>query len=99
MQKRNQTASVPPSVLPIPEVAVAMYEHTGGQLTLIPKFGSDPLEVHIYSDLQDARNQGFTAKYPDLEPVFSSVVNGNDHPFTSGLKYFISLATCLSHSI
>ena len=93
MRERNRTASVPTSVLPTPEETVDTYQQTGGQLTLLSKFGSDMLEGH--SDLQDARNQGFTTKYPDFGALFSAVVNGNDHPFTSGLMHFISLTTRL----
>lgn len=63
MQKGNRTAKVPVSVLPTPE-AVDAYQQTGGQLTLFPNFGSDPLDGH--SDLQDARHQGFITKYPDF---------------------------------
>ena len=78
---------------PPPEEAVDAYQQTGGQLTLFPKFGSDPLDGH--SDLQDARHQGFITKYPDFEPLFSAVVNGNELPFRLGLLEFISLTTRL----
>ena len=46
MQKNNRTSQVPLSALPTPEEAVRAYEQTGGQLTLFPKFGSDPLGGH-----------------------------------------------------
>ena len=62
------------------------YQQTGGQLTLLPTFGSEPLDGH--ENLQDARNLGLTTKYPNLEPIFSAVVNGNDSPFTEGLKHY-----------
>jgi len=97
MRKGNRTAKVPVSVLPTPEEAVDAYQQTGGQLTLFPKFGSDPLDGH--NDLQDARHQGFITKYPDFEPLFSAVVNGNELPFRLGLLEFISLTTRLSYSI
>ncbi len=73
------------------------YHETGGHLTLLPKFGSDPLDGYI--DLQDARNQGFTSRYPQFEPIFSDVVNNNYEPFKSGLLLYISLTTHLSFSI
>ena len=59
MRKGNRTAKVPVSVLPTPEEAVDAYQQTGGQLTLFPKFGSDPLDGH--SDLQDARHIEFVS--------------------------------------
>lgn len=46
MRRNNRTAQVPASVLPTSEEAVDAYQQTGGQLTLFPKFESDPLDGH-----------------------------------------------------
>lgn len=97
MRQNNRAAKVPATVLPTAEEAVHGFEQTEGHLTVLPKFGHDPLEGS--DDLQEARNQGFIAKYPNFEPLFSGVVNGNDQPFRAGLMHFISLTTRLSHSL
>ena len=90
-------AKVPESVLPTPEEAVNAYQQTGGELTLFPKFGNDPLDSH--NDLLSTREHVFTEKYPDFESIFSAVVNGNVQPFKFGLLLHISITTRLSYSI
>ena len=52
MQKRNRIARVSESLIPTPDEAVTGFERTGGQVTLFPKFGADPLQ-HC-PDLQEA---------------------------------------------
>ena len=85
MRKNKQTAQVPESMLPTPEEAVEAYQQTGGHLTSLSEFGTDPLKDRI--DLQDARSEGFTSQYPHFQPIFSAAVNGNPEPFKSGLYY------------
>ena len=48
----------------------------------------------LFNDLQDARNQGFIAKYPDFKRLFSAVVIGNVISFRSGLTTWLSRAIC-----
>ncbi len=71
MRKNSREAKVPEALIPTPEEAVDAYHQTGGQLTILIKFGSDPLDGYI--DLQDARNQGFTSRYPQFEPINSMI--------------------------
>ena len=91
MRSNDQTVKLSASLFPTPKDAIDAYQQTGGQLTLFPTFGNDPLNGH--SHLQDAQQQGFNAKFSNFERIFSAVVNGNEHHFRSGLKYFISLTT------
>ena len=82
MRRNNRTAQVPASALPTAEDAVHAFQQTGGHLTMLPKFGSDPLDDR--DDLKEARHQGFIAKFPNWEQLFSTVVNSNDTHFRSG---------------
>ncbi len=97
MQTNNRTAKIPLTLLPTAEEAVHAYQQTGGVLTLLPRFGHDPLDGH--ENLISARRQGFSDQYPDFEQIFSNVVNGNMQPFKCALLLFISLTSRLSHSV
>lgn len=68
MVKRNRVAVVSSSVIPTVEEAVGLYQQAGGHLTTLQHFRLDPLDCR--PDLQNARYNGFTSKYPDFESIF-----------------------------
>lgn len=43
MQEKHRAAKVPPTVVPDPDEAISSFHAMGGQLTLVPVFGADPL--------------------------------------------------------
>ena len=94
MHQDNRTAKVLPSIVPSPEEAVSEFHGLGGELTLIPVFGEDPLPAALGT----IRQEEFLRKYPDLSVIFSSAVNGEERPFRDGLQYILSITKRLARS-
>ena len=90
MERNNQAVHIDPHQLPSPDVAVQMFEANGGHLTIFSPFGNDPLKDHMR--LAAEREEKFHEQYPEFQPFFSTVVNGDNSLFRSGLLYFIQLS-------
>ena len=90
MERNYQAVQIDCRHLPSPQEAVEMFEAHGGHLTLFSPFGQDPLAGH--SQLIAEREDKFNERYPDFAPFFSTVVNGDNSLFRSGLLYFIQLS-------
>ena len=91
MQKNNQAVRISLHQLPSPDEAVQMFEANGGHLTIFSPFGDDPLKDHMR--LAAEREENFHEQYPEFQPFFSTVVNGDNSLFRSGLLYFIFYST------
>ena len=90
----KHTGAVPPSMVMSPEDAVQAFEGMGGNLTLFSPFGVDPIADR--ADLVAARESEFFQRVPDFTTIFHSLVNGNDHPFRDGFKFFLELTQRLT---
>ena len=90
MERNNQAVHIDPHQLPSPDLAVQMFEANGGNLRIFSPFGHDPLKDHMR--LAAEREERFHEQYPGFQPFFSTVVNGDDSLFKSGLLYFIQLS-------
>ena len=90
MERNCQAVRIDSRHLPTPQEAVQMFEAHGRHLTLFSPFGQDPLAGN--SQLIAEREDKFREKYPDFTTFFSTVVNGDNSLFRSGLLYFIQLS-------
>lgn len=77
-------------LLPDGQIAVQRFTECGGQLTCFSPFGHDPL--HNDSNLTARRESLFQERYPNFQPFFSTVVNGDYGLFREGLLFFIELS-------
>ena len=80
MVSNNQVALVNPQIIPSPEEAVNKYEEAGGHITHFSGFGLDPL-ANDYS-LFYCREIEFHQRYPEFDPFFHKLVNGDDTVFS-----------------
>lgn len=94
MRENNRTAKIIPSIVPSPEEAVSRFHSMGGELTLFPAFGEDPLT----ESLAAIRQEEFLRNFPDLHLIFSGAVNGDEHLFRDGLQYILSVTKRLARS-
>ena len=84
------------SLLWTPAEAVQRYRRNGGRITDPAEFGNDPL-LGDASKLE-IRRQAFADRVPSFEPIFSSVVNGDDRLFREGLIFLCDITYRLSCS-
>ena len=70
------------------------YEEAGGHITHFSKFGEDPLVSDTI--LYHQREAEFHQTYPDFDPFFHKLVNGDDSFFRSGLLFFIQITHAYS---
>lgn len=90
MERNNHTYHLPSNdILPTQEEAVTMYERDGGNISQPEVFGFDPLLGQL--DKQKARLYHFNSKFPNLDVIFHTLVNGDNHLFEEALLSFINL--------
>ena len=94
MHENNRTAKIIPIMVPSPKEAVFRFHSMGGELTLFPAFGEDPLPEFLAAIWQEE----FLRKFPDLHLIFSGAVNGDERPFRDGLQYILSVTKRLARS-
>jgi len=89
MMVDNRAKKISSRYLLTPADAVHLYQQNGGHLTEESNVGQDPLA----NDPQKCaiREAAFVSRYPSFDPMFHQIVNGNDHLFQEGLKYFIDM--------
>ena len=93
-QEKNRVAKVPARIVLNPDEAISRYHAMGGQLTLVPVFGADPLSPSH----KIIRQQEFSRKYPDSQQIFQAAANGDESLFRDGLKYFMSITKRIARS-
>ena len=86
-------SQIRPSLIPTLDEAVLSYESSGGCLTPLSLFGSDPLAG--YEDLQRERQKCMEESIPSPNELFSYVVNGIDSPFSQSVQYMVEKSTQL----
>ena len=93
---RNNKAT---TVRSLPTVMEAFNEYTtlGGILTEPHPFGKDPLENS--PAFKQIRQDLFKERLPSLEPVFSSIVTGDNSKFKEGLSFYIALTKRLGSCV
>ena len=84
MESNNHTAKIVPSLVPLPENAVAQYEAAGGTITNFSNFGVDPIANNL---LVQQRNASFQQRYPTIDFLFHKLVNGDDRPFRDAIHF------------
>ena len=84
------------SLLWTPAEAVQMYRRSGGRITDPTGFGVDPLLTDTTKC--GIRQQAFEERFPSFEPIFSSLVNGDDRLFRDGLIFLCDITYRLSCS-
>ena len=92
-QECNHAKQIHPSLVPSLEEAVQLYESSGGHLTPLTTFGSDPLAGH--DDLQRIRQRAMEESIPSPEELFSTVVNGMDVPFAQSIQFMVDKTSTL----
>ena len=92
MQQDNRARAITPSLLPLTDQAVQLYESSGGRLSDPTPFGSDPL----HGDRQEMRDRAFHQRYPLFDSIFHQLVNGDNLAFKQGLLFLIDLNRRLS---
>ncbi len=97
MASNNQIARVDPRLIPSPEEAVRQYEEAGGHITHFSGFGEDPLASNI--SLVHQREAEFYQRYPNFDPFFHKLVNGDDSAFRDGLLFLIQITQTLQSLI
>ena len=96
MERNNHTYYLPSDdILPTQEEAITMYESDGGNISQPEVFGFDPLLGQI--DKQKARLYNFNSKFSNLEVIFYTLVNGDNHLFEEALLSFINLTLNMSN--
>ncbi|MDA8002508.1 MAG: hypothetical protein MPL62_14615 [Alphaproteobacteria bacterium] len=94
MQEKNSVAKVPDRIVLTPDEAISRYHTMGGQLKLVPVFGTDPLSPSH----KIIRQEEFSRKYPECQQIFQAAANGDESLFRDGLKYFMSITQRLARS-
>ena len=93
MSSNNQVARIDPHLIPSSDDAVRQYSAAGGRLTDFSVFGEDPLSNNTC--LIQQREAEFHYRYPQFDPFFHKLVNGDDNEFCDGLLYFIQITQSL----
>ena len=75
------------SEVPTSEAAVTAYESQGGNLTVFPCFGVDPLDNAALQALREQRFNNVT----DLQNVFGDIVNANFHSFENAILTYANI--------
>ena len=85
----NRAKKIDRQHLLTPADAVHLYQQNGGHLTEESNDGQDSLanDPQKYA----IRDAAFASRYPSFDPMFHQIVNGNDHLFQEGLRYFIDM--------
>lgn len=96
MKKSNHATNINPLLLPSPEEATHEYIGAGGRLTVVSRFGNDPLKG--FPDVMQKRETEFSRFY-NYEQIFYNLVNGNQQPFVDGLLHFIKISEQLSRQV
>lgn len=93
----SRTASIDESLVPSTTQAVESFHSCGGKLTLLPRFGEDPLDGQVM--LFQERERIFHSKYPSFQPIFHQAANGDGTLFKEAVLFFISLTNRLRAQI
>ena len=93
MKERNCAARIDHSRIMTTPEAYRAYTACGGKLTMESIHGEDPLSSR--PELVAQREVQFTERYPSFEPIFHSLVNGDDGLFQEGFLHFIQLTFTL----
>ena len=83
----NRVKHVTQSLLWSPTQAANLYRQSGGNITDPAGFGIDPLLSDQHKSL--IRSQAFKDKVPSFEPVFHTLVNGDNRLFREGTHVFV----------
>ena len=75
------------SKVPTSEVAVTAYESQGGNSTVFPCFGVDPLDKTALQALREQRFNNVT----DLQNEFEDIGNANCHSFENAILTYASI--------
>lgn len=75
------------SKVPTSEVAVTAYESQGGNSTVFPCFGVDPLDNAALQALREQRFNNVT----DLQNEFEDIGNANCHSFENAILTYASI--------
>ena len=81
----NRAVQIDPQVVQTAAEAGESYEGLGGQFTLFPSFGADPLAN--YGDRAESREQQFLNQI-SIQDIMSQLVNGSDLLFPNAIELF-----------
>lgn len=81
------------SQIPSAQDAVRQYTIAGGHLTDFSAFGEDPLNDD--NSLVQQRETEFLQRYPQFDPLFHKLVNGDEKEFCDALLCFIQITQSL----
>ncbi|CAB3986700.1 Hypothetical predicted protein [Paramuricea clavata] len=84
----NRAVQIDPQLVPTAAEAGESYEGLGGQLTLFPSFGADPLAN--YGDRAESREQQFLNQI-SIQDIMSQLVNGSDLLFRNAIELFANI--------
>ena len=90
MDSNNQVAPVNPNYIPNPNQALQEFRSHGGHITTFNRFGCDPLGER--PDLMRQREETFFQQYPEFDPIFHTIVNGDYSLFRSGILCIIDVS-------
>ena len=91
--ENNHTVQIDHTLIPDFESAVAEFEGTGGQLTVLSSFGEDPLQRN--PNLVAQKEAEFYGRYPDFSQFFHNAVNGDYFLFREGILFLINISKTL----
>ena len=89
MDSYNQAARIDSRLIPTPADAVRQYEAAGGHLTHFGGFGTDPVANN--PELTAQREAEFHRRYPSFDPLFHTLVNGDNTVFCTTVHLMIHI--------
>ena len=96
MSNTDRGVCIHDTEVPLPEIAVQLYEKNGCQMKNFDNFGTDPLLE--FQHLQVIRDIEYKSRNPSFVTIFNETVNNKPNSFSNAVISFIILTTHLSPS-